>query len=781
MSDEIERKHPLAKCEKCPWNEIGHYAGSKGPDTADVLVVGESPGAVEAESGIPFTGPGGKLLDKVLDHHGLVSDDIRFTNVVACHPQYQPGKKTEVPKEAIAACSPRLAAETSGRRSILLLGNTAKAAVLETAQAITSVRQGPPREISRLPGTKIVATVHPAACLRSSDMFPSLVKDIGKLANQDIYIKWEAPKWKSFEFPTDAQQAMQTIAEMPDDIPLAVDIETDVEKDTSFTHPRGLLSVGLGYQPGKAVVIGEEALRSRAVLDKLQVLLDNKKVLCHNGKYDLQVLMRRGIIDAPKLYADTMLASYVLDERPGGHGLKGLSSEILGAPDYAADVKKYVGKGDSYALIPRPALYKYNAYDAALTFDLWGHFEREMNDSNLHRVHDALVRYSNTLTYIELDGVGINNDYLDSLTDEYLESLAELEEELKEWVGNPRSWQQVAAALKDLRLFASDTSADTLKGLLENAKEGTDAERFLTLMLIYRKQAKMYGTYVKGTRIRMIDGRVYPTYMIHGTVFGRLACRNPNIHNVPRGDKIKKLFVPARDGHVFVQCDYSQAELRVMACEAQDKYLQEVFSDPSRDIHNEISDVLYGVGKWTKEQRVRTKAYVFGSAYGREPYSIAQEFKVPLREAERGQKAFFSSIPDTVKWRAGIQNQVFGQGKSLQTSFGRKRRFWLITRENKSDISKESLAFVPQSTASDICMESLVRIRDFFGWETNGPKIRLTVHDSIAVECAEEDKFEVGREMSRIMQETAAEVYSDFVPFIADAEYGNSWGELEDE
>lgn len=508
------------------------------------------------------------------------------------------------------------------------------------------------------------------------------------------------------------------------------------------------------------------------------LLRTKEEVVAHNGKYDLQVLMRTGVIHKPRLHGDTMLASYVLDERPGQHGLKVLAAERHGAPDYDRELRRYTGSRGSYALVPRDVLYRYNAVDASETYQLWDELSRELEQQHLRRVHDYLVSLSTELLYVEYDGIRIDPIYLDKLTDEYAQQLELLEQVLSRWVANPRSPQQLKASFRHhFKLALPSTNVETLT-LVRKHATGELAE-FLDALLTYRKTAKLFSTYVQGARKRLIDGRLYPTYLIHGTVFGRLAARNPNIHNVPRGDVIKRLYVPD-EGNVFVQCDYSQAELRVMACEARDPYLREVFTDPSRDIHNEVSDTLYGVGGWSKEQRVRTKAFVFGSAYGREPYSIAREFGIPLSEAERLYHDFLGMIPEVVKWRQFIHNEVFRKGKALENKFGRKRRFRLITRENKPNVANEALAFIPQATANDICLMALMEIRKAFGWGPDAPKIRITVHDSIVAECRQDQAADVGPLMSHIMQQVAVDHYSDFVPFLAAPEYGTSWGELED-
>jgi DNA polymerase-1 len=558
-----------------------------------------------------------------------------------------------------------------------------------------------------------------------------------------------------------------------------VDIETAVEKDESFTHPDTLLCVGLGVAYNEAIVVGEQALRSPAARSRLSDFLASSRLVCQNGKFDTQVLMRLGYLAEPNLYGDTMLASYCKDERPGHHSLGGRASEELGSPDWKAELKPHLGKGKkaSYANVPRDLLYRYNAYDDAETFKLWEKDIRELDAQGLRPLHDFLVAASNELTYIELEGVRVDEHYLARLMDDYSRDLAELEEGLKPWVDNPRSTPQVLNACKDLQLLVKDTAAPTLSPLLEGNRTAEQRD-FLERILHYRKEHKLYGTYVKGTLKRLSENRLYTTFKLHGTVTGRLSSANPNLQNIPRGSKIKNLFIP-EDGNIFIQGDYKQAEWRAIACLAKDEYLQRALSDPNQDIHSYIATLFFGPG-FTKNQRVMAKTFVFGVAYGRGPDAVARAFGVPVYKAQQYIDDFFRAIPDVVRWRKQVHEQIFKGGQALQTPFGRKRRFWLITRENKHDIEKEALAFLPQSIASDLTLNSLIRLRQSFGRSAHSPKVRLTVHDSILCECAQSDVREVAHEVKEIMESTAADVFSDFVPFPVDLEIGKSWGNLKE-
>jgi DNA polymerase-1 len=297
---------------------------------------------------------------------------------------------------------------------------------------------------------------------------------------------------------------------------------------------------------------------------------------------------------------------------------------------------------------------------------------------------------------------------------------------------------------------------------------------FIQALLKYRGVQKLHSTYVEGLLKRAYNDRIHTTILLHGTTTGRASSRNPNIHNQPRGYRIRRAWLPDSDEFVYVQADYRTAELRVMGIEARCSYLIPVLSDPNRDIHNEVSDVVYGVGNWRKDvERVRTKAVVFGTSYGREPQSIADEYGITVAAAAAIQDGFTSLMPDVVAWKKELKRRVFEEGWDPITHFGRTRHFHLITRDNAADVERQLYAFFPQSTANEICYRAATRV-----WEKYGIDIRILVHDSICAQARPDDAVEVGAIMAREMEETAAEEYSDAIPFFVDVQIGTNWGEL---
>jgi uracil-DNA glycosylase family 4 len=811
---EVIRKHPLAKCEECPLYETGKYVPSEGPEQATLAFVGEAPGVQEARGGRPFVGPSGQLLDRVMGHYDIKREDVFLSNACLCRP---PDNSTP-PTSAIRACRGRLQAELDERGvgTAVALGNSAAESLLGQS-GVTKLRIGPPKPASHRPDLKVIPTFHPAACLRQADQFPNLVSDVGKVSR-------DVPEWSepTYVVPDTVEECLALLDQIderletgvglvdnPDRV-LVIDIEVDVEKDTAFDHPDryGMLCVGIGYDRSKVVVLPEHLMAERAVLDRLGQLLRRWRIGAQNGKFDLAGLFP--ILGGLELWFDTMLASYCFDERPGIHALEYQAEEHLGAPKYKAmtSAENYDtelrGKYAGYGRIRRDVLYRYNAYDVARTFALLRMytvlFERDDEGRERRRVHDHLVQASNQLMYVELNGIGVDRTHLDELDEYYIESLGKMRIEIEDIVKeasngkdyqprsaraigfNPNSPLQVKSFLADKGINVDSTNKEVLAYLKEHPKASDDVKAFCAAMLKNRKEAKMHGTYVKGIRKRLYRGRIYSSYLLHGTTTGRLASRNPNMQNIPRQKNIRQIFAVTKPENVMFQTDYSQAELRVLSWLAGDQYFRDIFNDGTVDVFDNLTPILYPNSEWMqhedpagwKELRIRVKAYVYGVAYGRSEFSIATEFGISVADARAGMERFFEVIPEIVEFRERTRRTVLA-GQDLITPWGRHRSYPLITKENIKDIMNEALAYLPQSTASDACLRALYWSRP----ELKGIAwIRNTIHDALLVECPRENLEEAQAIVERNMLRSGNELVEGYVKWGVDTKVGKNWGEL---
>lgn len=591
---------------------------------------------------------------------------------------------------------------------------------------------------------------------------------------------WNPPEYVVADEEEFALACIEEVSNRTDRV--VVDIECGIEKDKSFDHPNRyqMLCVGVGYAKGKVLVVGENAFGFASVRDALRRLFTRVKIIAHNGKFDLGGLYPT--LGDVQLYFDTMLAHYCLDERPGYHGLKDLGVEILGTPAWEHEIQKYLGTGRNYAAIPRPILYKYNAYDIAVTWDLAEYFESELDRLGLRDLHDFLVAAANQLKFLELNGIHIDKEYSLQLEAELIDKLYELRTEMGKFTDkaydknggiNPNSPKQLKEFFYDNGIRMASTDKDHLEALHARLEVDSPLYMFVSLLMKFRKDGKEYGTFVKGIRERTYRGRVYTTYSLHGTTSGRLASRNPNLQNIARAKHIRQQFRVSKEENIFVHCDYKQAEGRVLCTLARDEYLRSVFADTEADLFSELGKKLYGKSELTKDERVRVKAYFYGLGYGREAYSIAMEYGWDPKEAERDVQGFMDLIPAVRTYQRDVKQRVLA-GEDLVTTFGRHRRFALITDENRKDVLNEALSFEPQSTASDICLRAFIRLRPRLRGLAH---IRLTIHDALVAEGHESHRDEIAAIMMEEMRQSGAE-WTDYVPFEVDASYGKHWGEL---
>ena len=787
MSDTVEvaiaRKHPLAKCEECPLYDESYVPPNyNGLTQPKYLFVGEAPGGKEVRQGKPFVGMSGRLLDLILEETDIDKKQSALTNAVMCRPQ-----GNDTPSDtAISCCKPALQGviEELQPEYVVSLGATAAKSLLDDNKVkITKERVGPPRDMD---GYKYVPTVHPAACLRNPNLFPLLVGDIKKLI-PNAYITWEPPKYKAVDDAQDARAVISELRERRNFSTLVLDLEVGEDKDDSFGHPNTLLAAGMGYEPGKVVVIGTEAFRDANVRQDFSKLLESKEVVCHNGKYDLGVLYRMGfgLFD---LAEDTMLKSYTLNEMKGVHGLKYLAKERLGLPDWDKELWEWNdGKEGKWDDIPKDVLYKYNAFDVAATWDLNGMLTEDM-DQHDKQLHEFLCWTSIPLMLIESDGVLLDEPNLVQMDKDMEKELVQIKNEISQIASikygdldantvrlmskggfNPNSPDQVRGMLSCLTgATVATTDIEMLK--IINSKYKGLTNEFTELMIQWRSVAKMHGTYVKGWMNRMDeDSRVHPTYLIHGTETGRLSARNPNVQNPPR-EGFRKTII-AGEGNSLIYADFGNIEGRVVSVLAESESMQAILRDPDRDIHSEVAKMIYGPN-FDKEQRVVAKTVVHGKNYARTAEGIAEGLGISIGEASKVSRAYDKLVPEVTDWHKDMKRRILQTDDPLITPWGRKRRFGLITRDNAEDVFKEGLAFQPQSIGSDICLTAACRLRE------QGVPVRIVIHDGILVEVPTDTVPDVAKHMEEVMVQAGRE-YTDKVPFPVDIGVGQNWQECE--
>jgi DNA polymerase-1 len=276
------------------------------------------------------------------------------------------------------------------------------------------------------------------------------------------------------------------------------------------------------------------------------------------------------------------------------------------------------------------------------------------------------------------------------------------------------------------------------------------------------------------------DGRIYYTLLIHGTETGRLSGRNPNTQNITRPKEglppIRNCFV-ADPGHVILNCDLSQAELRAIAQLSGDSSLMGIYRDSSRSLHREVAEQFYGAN-YTGEQYVYAKNINFGVVYQQSAYSFAQLYGMDIDEADEFIKWWWKRFPKVQEWTQEIKRQVLTDGE-IQSPFGHKRRFYLVTNQNKDHLVKEGINFLPQNIAANITLAALIEICKTIDWTTCQPK--TSVHDSIVLHVKTSHVEEVAHYVLDVMESIPKKKFGWDLPFTAEAKYGPDWGHTDTE
>ena len=294
----------------------------------------------------------------------------------------------------------------------------------------------------------------------------------------------------------------------------------------------------------------------------------------------------------------------------------------------------------------------------------------------------------------------------------------------------------------------------------------------------YRKLTKLKSTYADAL-LRFIgeDGRIRTTFNMTATATGRLSSQDPNLQNIPvrteLGGEVRKMFV-ASPGCVLVDADYSQIELRILSCLAEDKVMQRAFLE-GEDIHRATASQVFGVPKEevTSLMRSRAKAVNFGIVYGISDYSLSQDIHVTRSEARAYMDSYLSHYSGVRAYMARVVETAKEKGYA-ETLFGRRRYLPELSSSNfntRSFGERVAMNMPVQGTAADVIKLAMIRVARRLAAECPEARLLLQVHDELIAECPEE----LGKKAAQILTEEMEGAVSLPVPLTAEAHLGRNW------
>ncbi len=371
-----------------------------------------------------------------------------------------------------------------------------------------------------------------------------------------------------------------------------------------------------------------------------------------------------------------------------------------------------------------------------------------------------------TLADMEREGIRVKAEELRAYGEQLVGRIAELEQQIYTAAGeefNINSPKQLGVILfEKLKMphgkktkTGYSTAADVLEKLAEESPLVAD-------ILEYRQLTKLKSTYADGLANYISpDGRIHGKFHQTITATGRISSTEPNLQNIPvrmeLGRLIRKVFVPD-DGFVFLDADYSQIELRVLAHFSDDERLIQAYHD-AQDIHTTTASQVFHVApeEVTPLLRRNAKAVNFGIVYGISSFGLSQDLSITRQEAQDYIEQYFRTFPGIKRF---LDQTVADAKKNgyVTTMFGRRRPVPELSSSNfmqRSFGERVAMNAPIQGTAADIIKIAMNRVNDCLRSRNMRSRLILQVHDELLVETAREELDEVREIMLREMQQAA--------------------------
>lgn len=798
---------PEGGCHSCPLadRKANHFVPSTTPGNAKLIVVGEGPGRDEVAQNEGWVGRAGQHLRQEFSVAGITSFD--YTNCVHCRP---PNNETPNDRAVRACLNQYVKDEVKGYPIVVLAGNSAAKAFFPGVNP--QKLRGNAAFHPDYPGQRFYTMYHPAYAIRgrnAGQKFTKQVRRLARILEEPVETPWRL--WTT----ADGAAAWDRYEAMLRESFLSGDLETD---GTAAWNPRTVVkSLAVANDTEEAVFWyrkdpeWEDAVR---LLCKYLEKTSNT-FLGHNIGFDVAMLRRR------TQYRPTVRCQ-IMDTMP---------LLYLARQERQIGLKQATAKyGDGYRfLVHAPhkcedvnQLGPYNSEDVIRPIELVQKFYGELEPDT----KDLWLRVSSptsvSLARVSADGIGYSMETAEQLNSYNVqrrnEELAAWKEEdpsldldfdlngkaigqhagegLREYIYSPEYLDLPVEERTETKL--PSTAKDTIKGLVRQHDRAAPLEHLLAIKKIQKEQDTYVLPYIRGDRTSS-DGRVHSSYTFCYTDTGRPSSRSPNLQNVTRPDRdrnvnLRDCFV-ARDGHLLVQWDFSQIELRIAMCLARDPVGIEAYRSGS-DLHSATGTALAklaGRDEMTKKDRQDAKPVNFANIYGGSAYTLqryaASAYGVVFsdKKAQEYVDAFFGTYERLPLWHESVKRELAAGSGVLKSVMGHPASYpdWNSQDKGRREhAERAAINMTCQSPAAYItfytmylaqrAVDEVPHLRDHVLWCN-------TVYDSVMCDIHPRHVEEVDGLMRRAVG-TVERWISDWfvVPLIIDRSQGPDWGHLKE-
>ena len=484
-------------------------------------------------------------------------------------------------------------------------------------------------------------------------------------------------------------------------------------------------------------------------------------------------------------YFDASVAAYLLNPLKNDYPYEDLAKDYAGL--MIPSKTDLLGKESPVkAKQAKPeAFLKYICYMAYIPWKTRDRLLEELNNTGMQTLYDTIeLPLVYTLSDMEKEGVHVDAEELKRYGEELAAQIAVLEKEIYEGAGetfNINSPKQLGHILFEKLEMPYGKKTKTGYSTAADVLEKLAVEYpLVSKILEYRQLAKLKSTYADGlANFIEEDGRIHTTFQQTVTATGRLSSTDPNLQNIPirmeLGRMIRKVFLP-KDGYIFVDADYSQIELRILAHMSGDEMLIQAYRE-AQDIHRMTASQVFHTPfeEVTDLQRRNAKAVNFGIVYGISSFGLSQDLSISKKEAQEYIERYFESYPKIKEFLDGCVEKAKKDGYSV-TMFGRRRPLPEISSSNfmqRSFGERIAMNAPIQGTAADIIKIAMNRVHRRLIDEGLKSRLLLQVHDELLIEAAPDEVDEV----KKILDEEMKGAADLSVELEIDTHTGKNWYE----
>ena len=547
--------------------------------------------------------------------------------------------------------------------------------------------------------------------------------------------------------------------------------DKEIDNDENKIIKKKIIGLSIIQSDGSAVYV-------IPTLEQLKTLFEDENI--EKIGYDISedyVMLKELGITMKNIKYDIEVAGYDIDPSNVKHSLADIAMQFLDI-----DISELLPNNQT-SLFEKNDNFESNIKVAIINKIYEVTLKKLSDEAEMKLFNEIEIPLITVLGEMQFNGMKCNKDTLNNFGIELRAKIDELTNKIYDYAGeefNINSTQQLGSILFDkMRLTPGKKNKKGYSTDVDTLEKIKHENEIIPLILEYRSLTKLNSTYVEGL-INCINPR---TNRIHSyfhqtiTATGRISSTDPNLQNIPAreelGRQIKKAFVP-ENGYVYIDADYSQVELRVLAALSKDEHMMNAFKN-GEDIHKEVASKVFDVpfDEVTKEQRSKAKAVNFGIVYGITSFGLSQQLDTTRKESQE-------YIDNYLKKYSGVKEYMDEQVKNAQnngfvtTLFGRKRYIPELKSKNYMvrEFGKRVAMNSPiQGTAADIMKIAMIRCFDELKKSCIDARIVLQVHDELLIEAAEKDKLRA----IEILKESMENAVNMDVKLKVDVQSANDW------